>query len=65
MPVILKPRHYQLWMDPRVQQPRTAPASAESYPSEMVALAVSKVNSPMITLQELVKKLFKRQQVIC
>ncbi len=57
MPVILKPEHYQLWMDPEVQQPEQLQPLLSPYPSEeMVAFPVSsKVNSPVNNSPELVK----------
>lgn len=57
MPVILKPEHYDLWLDPEVQQPEQLQPLLNPYPSkEMVAFPVStKVNKPANNDPELVK----------
>jgi len=57
MPVILKPEHYDLWLDPEVQQPEQLQPLLSPYPDEeMVAFPVSsKVNSPANNTPELVK----------
>lgn len=57
MPVILKPEHYDLWLDPEVQQPEQLQPLLSPYPDEeMVAFPVgSQVNSPANNTPELVK----------
>lgn len=48
MPVILRPKDYELWLDPKVQQAEALQPLLSAYPSEeMDAYAVSRfVNSP-------------------
>jgi len=57
MPVILKPEHYQLWLDPEVQKPEQLQPLLSPYPAEeMVAFPVSsQVNNPANNAPELVK----------
>jgi len=57
MPVILKPEHYDLWLDPEVQQPKQLQPLLSSYPAEeMVSFPVStQVNNPANNDPELVE----------